>query len=125
LERGDERNAIYTDFEKAFDKVPHQLLLQKLKYYNANPSVINWIKSFLCFRKQKFELNGFFSEWRDVISGIPQGKPLAPILLIIYINDLPDICKHFATVYCTCLLMMQNCINMYYVMMTINLFSLA
>jgi len=65
-------NAIYTDFEKAFDKVPHQLLLQKLKLYKVDPSIINWIKSFLCFRKQRVRLiNGFFSEWTEVISGIP------------------------------------------------------
>jgi len=46
LERGGQINAIYTDFEKAFDKAPHQLLLQKLIYYYVNPTVINWIKSY-------------------------------------------------------------------------------
>ena len=45
---------------------------------------------------QRVKLNGFFSEWNDVISGIPQGTILGPILFIMYINDLPDICKHFA-----------------------------
>jgi len=91
----------YTDFEKAFDKVSHQLLLQqKLIYYNVNPTVINWIKSFfLCFRKQRVKLNGFFSEWNDVISGIPQGTILGPILFILYINDLADVCIHFANIY--------------------------
>jgi len=72
LERGGQINAIYTDFEKPFDKVPRQLLLHKLIYY-VYPTVINWMKSFLCFRKQRVKLNGFFSEWSDVISGIPQG----------------------------------------------------
>jgi len=51
----------------AFDRVSHQLLLQKLIYYNVNPTVINWIKSFLCFRKQRVKLNGFFYEWHDVV----------------------------------------------------------
>jgi len=100
LERGGQINAIYIDFEKAFDKVPHQLLLQKLIYYNVNLTVINWIKSFLCFRKQRVKLNGFFSEWNDVISGISQlGTILGPILFIMYINDLPDACIHFANIY--------------------------
>jgi len=60
-------------FQKSIEKVPHQLLLQKLKLYKVDPSIINWIKSFLCFRKQRVRLNGFFSEWTEVISGIPQG----------------------------------------------------
>jgi len=68
LERGGQINAIYTYFEKAFDKVLHQLLLQQLIHYNVNPTVIKWIKSFLCFRRQRVKLNGFFSEWNDVIS---------------------------------------------------------
>jgi len=73
---------IYTDFEKAFDKVPQQLLLQKLKLYKVGPSIINWIKSFLCFRKQRERLiNGFFSERTEVISGIPQGRILGPFYL--------------------------------------------
>ena len=47
LENGGQINAIYSDFEKAFDKVPHRLLLQKLRFYTLNENVINWIKSFL------------------------------------------------------------------------------
>ena len=99
LERGVPINAIYTDFEKAFDKVPHQLLLQKLKSYKFDPSIVNWNKSFLCFRKPRVRLiNGFVSEWTEIISAIPQGIILGPILFIIYINDLPDMCKQFANV---------------------------
>jgi len=86
LENAGQINAIFTDFEKAFDKVPHQLLLQKLNLYKVDPSIINWIKSFLCFRNQRVRLiNGFFSEWTEVISGIPQSTILGPILFIIYI----------------------------------------
>jgi len=85
--------------KKAFDKVSHQLLLQKLKLYKVDPSIINRIKCFLCFRKQRVRLiNGFFSEWTEVISGIPQGTILGSILFIIYINDLPDMCKQFANI---------------------------
>ena len=87
LENGGQINTIYTDFEKAFDKVPHHLLLKKLQSYNLNVNVIQWIRSFLCYRKQRVKINGCYSEWAEAISGIPQGTILGPILFIIYIND--------------------------------------
>jgi len=103
LEKGEQINAIYIGLQiskKTFDKVPHQLLLQKLKLYKVDLSIIDGSKAFLCFRKQKTRLNGFFSEWTEVIGGIPQGTILDAMLFIIilYINDLPDMCKQFANV---------------------------
>jgi len=103
---------IYTDFKKAFDKVPQQLLLQKLKLYKVDPSIINGIKDFLCFRKQRVRLNGFFSKLTEVISGIPQGIIIGPILFIIYINDLPDIFKSrlkTSVFYCFLLTILPTC----------------
>jgi len=99
LENGGQINTIYADFEKAFDKVPHHLLLKKLQSYNLNVNVIQWIRSFLCYRKQRVKINGCYSEWTDVISGIPQGTILGPILFIIYVNDLPEICEQFVRIY--------------------------
>jgi len=99
LESGGQINVIYADFEKAFDKVSHKLLIQKLRYYRVNESIILWIESFLCNRKQRVKIDGFYSDWADVLSGIPQGTVLGPILFIIYINDLPDVCKQFINVY--------------------------
>ena len=90
LENGGQINTIYTDFililKKTFDKV-HHLLLKKLQSYNLNVNVVQWIRSFLCYRKQRVKINGCYSGWADVISGIPQGTILGPILFIIYIND--------------------------------------
>jgi len=53
----------------------------------------------LCHRKQRFKINCFYSDRADVLSGIPQGTILGPILFIICINDLPDVCKQFVNVY--------------------------
>ena len=65
-------DVIYTDFEKAFDKVPHKRLLSKLRSYRIDNSIVEWIKSFLTDRKQRVRVNGEFSCWAEVLSGIPQ-----------------------------------------------------
>jgi len=71
------------------------MVLSLLQSYNLNVNVIQWIRSFLCYRKQRVKIDGCHSKWTDVISGIPQST----VLFIIYINDLPDICEQFARNY--------------------------
>jgi len=85
------------DFEKAFDEVPHCHLISKLHSYRINSKIISWITDFLDNRQFRLTVNGKLSTWHDVISGIPQGSIMGPLLFIIYINDLPDYCNDLHT----------------------------
>ena len=81
-------DAIYLDFSKAFDSVPHNELLAKLRHIGITGKLWLWFKSYLSSRLQNVTLNHHSSELLPVSSGVPQGSILGPLLFIVYVNDI-------------------------------------
>ena len=92
-------DSIYLDYAKAFDKVDHALLIKKLERYGVHSKLVKWIKSFLEDRTQQVVVDGHMSELAIIISGVPQGTVLGPILFLVFINDINN-CISSSTLRC-------------------------
>ena len=90
VDDGSPVDVVCLDFQKDFDKVPHQRVLLKLKANAVGNGVTNWIEKWLPYRRQRVIVYGEISNWKSVLSGVPQGSVLGHILFLIYINYLED-----------------------------------
>ena len=98
ISRGNVTDLVYLDFQKAFDTVPHKRLMVRLQAYGTSGVILNWINAFLNGRTQGVIVNGIASRKEAVLSVVPQGNVLGPLLFVLYINDLPD------TLVCHCMM---------------------
>ena len=87
LDEGGKSLAIFIDMSKAFDTLDHNILISKLKYYGLSEMSLKLMQDYISGREQFVDFNGTLSDCDKIMTGVPQGSILGPLLFILYIND--------------------------------------
>ena len=91
LDQGGRTDVIFLDFSEAFDSVPHNLLIHKLRSFGSSGNLLNWIKNYLSDRHQSVFIDGKESDSLPVTSSVSQGSILGPLFFVLYFNDSPNV----------------------------------
>ena len=88
VDKGKIFGAFLTDLSKAFDCLPHDLIITKLNAYGFSLSASKLIHNYLSHRKQRTKINSSYSSWEEILFGVPQGSTLGPLLFNTFVSDL-------------------------------------